>query len=189
MAKQFKSERAVQQQEGICRGLVDLMQEHTYGDITAGKICRQAGIPRRTFYYYFDGKEDVLYFLIRGLMMESDLESTLSAASGPEMLEESLTRFFLYWKERRSRELRALIRSGMEQKLISHCMGWISEETQWVHLMERYTEEEWTVSLMLGISCVLYTLFHWCSRDFQQSPEYMASCVTRVLTKPLYAGI
>lgn len=186
MSRQIKTERAAQQQHQICASLVRLMETVPYGEITVSRICAQAGIPRRTFYYYFDGKEDVLTLLIQGLMMESQLESMLLSNTSKSQLEQSLTLFFCHWRDKRARELRALIHSGLEQELTIHCVRWIHEEDSWAHLMENYAEEERNIGLMLGISSVLYALFHWCKENFRQNPEYMAACVTRILTKPLY---
>lgn len=186
MAKEMKTEKASSHQSQLCNSLVCLMEDMSYQDITVSSICAHANIPRRTFYYYFDCKQDVLLFLIRGLIMESDLESMICSAPTDTALEQGLTRFFLYWKEKRCRELRILAGRGLEQEFMNYCMGWVREEPRWAHLVEHYTEEEYTVSLLLGISCVMYTLFHWCTRNFQQSPEYMAACVTKILTKPLY---
>lgn len=187
MAKQLKTERAALQQKLLHDSLIALMETTGYADISVSGICSRAGIPRRTFYYYFDGKEDVLSSLIDLMMMESELESMIFDRSPVNGLEQSLTRFFLYWKNQRRKELCAIIQNGLEQELIMHCLKWVSSEQRWMHMLEHYTEEEQSVSMLLGITSVFYTLFHWCSRDFRQSPEYMAACVTRILTKPLYA--
>ena len=188
MSRPSKTERGSQQQNQICASLIRLMETIPYGEITVSRICDQARIPRRTFYYYFDGKEDVLALLIQGLMMESQLEAMLLANTSKAHLEQSLTRFFSYWRDKRARELRVLIHNRLEQELTIHCVRWVHTEDHWIHLMENYTDEERNIGLMLGISSVLYALFHWCKLDFQQSPEYMAACVTRILTQPLYAG-
>ncbi|MBQ3194390.1 MAG: TetR family transcriptional regulator [Oscillospiraceae bacterium] len=184
MGKQFKTERAAQQQAHICQALVALMEKQSYGEISVSGICVQADIPRRTFYYYFDSKEDVLSFLLDGVLKECALESMLRT-SRPEELAPSLTRFFRYWRDCRRRELTVLMRSGLEQELIMRCLRWVSSEQQWTQLVADYTEEERSVSMLLGITSVFYTLLHWCAREFRQSPEYMAACVARILTTPL----
>lgn len=189
MRKQFKTERAVQQQKLICEGLIDLMQTIPYGEISVSRICIQAGIPRRTFYYYFDSKEDTLSFLIEGLLKECELESMVFADHRPDALEKGLCCFFQYWRDHGRSVLQALVRSGMEQELIMRCLKWVSSEERWMLLVANYTEEERSVSTLLGITSVFYTLFYWCGRNFEQSPQYMAACVAHILTTPLYRNV
>ena len=38
----------------ICTGLIDLMQEHNFDDITVLDICEKALITRATFYKYYE---------------------------------------------------------------------------------------------------------------------------------------
>lgn len=189
VAKEFKTERAVHQQNMICAGLMELMEATPYSAISVSQICQQAGIPRRTFYYYFDGKEEALSHLLHGLAMESALESMPFAGPTGAELEQNLTRFFLFWRDQHQNELKVLLRNRLEQELMLHCLQMASNEEHWAVLLANYKEEEKTISLLMGLSCVLYTLFHWCSNDFQQTPEYMAACITRVLTRPLYNEI
>lgn len=185
MAKQFRTERAVAQQKAICAGLISLMEKESYDDISVSSICQHTGIPRRTFYYYFERKEEVLNDLIHWLLMESTVESTIFTGLTSAALLENLTAFFTFWRDVHSRELRILMRNGLEQKLILQCLQMISSEACWTDRLDDYSQEEKDVSMMMGISSVMYTLFYWCSRDFSQSPEYMAECVTRVLTLPI----
>lgn len=186
MPKEFKTERAAQQQRLLCQGLVELMETRPYGEITVSGICAHTGIPRRTFYYYFDSREDVLAFLMDGLLKKCDLESMLFDDRRQDALEQGLTRFFQYWREDGRRALQVIVHNGLEQDLMMYCMRWAAAEERWTQLMENYSEEAQSVSMMLGITAVFYTLFHWCTRGFRNPPEYMAACVTRILTNPLY---
>ena len=186
MAKQFKTERAAQQQKLICDGLVALMGIKSYSDITVGSICAHIEIPRRTFYYYFNAKEEVLSFLIQQMLKEADLQTMLMLNPSLFPIEEAFTGFFLYWRDHRRDELQALVKNGLEQELMTHCLNWVNEDFRNMPLPEGSTEEIRSVTIRLGITCVFYTLIDWCRNDFRQSPEYMADCVTRVMTKPLY---
>lgn len=185
MEKKFKTERAVAQQQLICTGLLDLMEKMPYEEISVSSICQHTGIPRRTFYYYFERKEEALNYLIHWLLMESTVESTIFAGLTSTALKENLSAFFTFWRDVHSRELHILMRNGLEQKLILQCLQVVSTEKRWAYMLEDYSEEEKDISMMMGISSVMYALFYWCSRDFSQSPEYMAECITRVLTLPI----
>lgn len=186
MAKQFKTERASQQQGLICQGLVNLMLEKPYPAITVGGICEAASIPRRTFYYYFNCKEDVLALLIEQLLKEADLETMLLDRPKSHALGQAFTGFFQYWRDCRRDALQALVRNNLEQELMTHCLNWVSSQTQDMPLPDDYTPQMRSVVMRLGISCVFYTLFDWCRSGFRETPEYMAGCVARVMLEPIY---
>lgn len=186
MSKQFKTERASQQQSLICQGLVQLMLKRPYSVLTVSGICEAAAIPRRTFYYYFNCKEDVLTLLIEQLLKEADLESMLMNRPPNHTLGQAFTGFFLYWRDCRRDALEALVRNSLEQELMTQCLSWIANQTQDMPLPEDFTPQMRSVVMRLGISCVFYTLFDWCRGGFQESPEYMAQCVARVMLEPIY---
>ena len=55
MAKQCITDRALRRQKELEDSLLVLLQSKDYAQITVTDICRQANIPRRTFYHYFSG--------------------------------------------------------------------------------------------------------------------------------------
>ena len=186
MAKPFKSERAVQQQKLICDALTSLMLEKKYSDITVSTLCSHAGIPRRTFYYYFESKEDVLEHLLDTLLNECNLESMFAIGDTRAALEQGFARFFRYWQSFRKRELEALLGNDMGSELITQCLKWIHAEYHWDQLIDHHPEEIRTVGSLMGTTCVFYTLYVWCQGGYRQSPEQMASYVTQLLTSPIY---
>lgn len=186
MVKEIKTERASQQQRIICKGLVDLMLTESYFSITVGDICKSAGIPRRTFYYYFNSKDDVLILLIDLVLKEADLETMLMSKAPAAELSKAFTSFFLFWRDRRRNILEALVHNGLEQELTGRCLNWVRAELPNHTIPETYTPEMQSVLLRLGVTAVFYTLFDWCRNEFRQSPEYMADCVARLLVEPIY---
>lgn len=64
MARLCHSEYAAQKKTLLEDSLLDLMALHRYQDVTVTDICRESGIPRRTFYHYFEGKDGVLESVI-----------------------------------------------------------------------------------------------------------------------------
>jgi AcrR family transcriptional regulator len=69
---------AENQRERLLNGVVEAVAEHGYGATTIGKITEAAKISRRTFYEYFEGKQDCFlaaYEMIdthvRGSMLEA----------------------------------------------------------------------------------------------------------------------
>jgi AcrR family transcriptional regulator len=47
--------------EGVIRAAVELFAERGYKETTATDIAERAGISRRTFFYYFRSKDDILF--------------------------------------------------------------------------------------------------------------------------------
>lgn len=185
MGGRFKTERAALQQRRIEDSLVQLIGVKPYQDVSVSEICANADLPRRTFYYYFEGKEDVLSSVIQRVFNECDLETMFLTDVRREVMEQSFARFFAYWRDQSRKELCVFVQNGLEQKLTAHCLKWVNSEEQWRRLVENYTQEKLVIGSMLGISCVFYTLFFWCRHGFRQSPEQLAAYVTQILTNPL----
>ena len=60
MAKTCVTEKTAQRQEWIEQGLLELMKENGFDQITVSELCRHLGLSRRSFYRYFRDLEDVL---------------------------------------------------------------------------------------------------------------------------------
>jgi AcrR family transcriptional regulator len=72
---------AENQRERLLNGVVEAVAEHGYNATTIGKITEAAKISRRTFYEYFEGKEDC--FLAAYEMIDAHVrDSMLAAAAG-----------------------------------------------------------------------------------------------------------
>ena len=64
MYRKCSTEISVQNQRKVTAGLLELMRETPYEDITVSSLCQCAGITRRIFYHLFSNKTDALYALI-----------------------------------------------------------------------------------------------------------------------------
>lgn len=127
----------------------------------------------------------MLAFVIDQLLKACDLEALLFYDRNQISLEVGLTRFFRFWRDQAAAELQALVRSGLSQEMILHCLQWTNTLGHWEHLLSKYSEEERAIRKMLGITSIFYALFFWCEGGFKQSPEHMATCVSNVFTSPL----
>jgi AcrR family transcriptional regulator len=72
---------AENQRERLLNGVVEAVAEHGYNATTIGKITAAAKISRRTFYEYFDGKEDC--FLAAYEMIDAHVRESVLAAGDP----------------------------------------------------------------------------------------------------------
>lgn len=186
MTRRFKTERAAQQQRSICTGLVELMLELDYAQITVRDICAKAGIPRRTFYYYFDGKDQVLDHLLGILVRECTLESMLPTVADREVIQAGFARFFRFWRDSCRRELKALIKNSFGEKLVRCSVEWIETESIWAESIRNKITGLGAIGTQIGTTVVFYVLFYWCEGGFIQPEEEVAAYTTELLTKPIY---
>ena len=91
MYRKCTTERSARNQRLLENTLLELMLKMPYEEITATRICEEAGISRRIFYHLFTNKLDALYSLIDHRIL--DIESFRTDISNMAL------RFFLHWKE------------------------------------------------------------------------------------------
>ena len=70
MYKLCKTEQSAARQRQLEQGLLQAMQTQRYEDISISDLCDRMGIPRKSFYRYFSGKEGALAALIDHTLME-----------------------------------------------------------------------------------------------------------------------
>jgi AcrR family transcriptional regulator len=73
---------AENQRERLLNGVVDAVAEHGYNQTTIGAVTEAAKISRRTFYEYFEGKEDC--FLAAYEMIDEHVRGSMLAAGDPD---------------------------------------------------------------------------------------------------------
>ncbi len=78
LPREFVSEN---QRQRLLNGVVEAVAEHGYNATTIGKITEAAKISRRTFYEYFEGKEEC--FLAAYEMIDDHVRASMLAAGDP----------------------------------------------------------------------------------------------------------
>ena len=96
MAELCHTEYALQKKKHLENSLLNLMLLRQYNEISVTDICREAGIPRRTFYHYYESKDDVLNSIIEEMMQQCFLGVMFRLRSG--MDKESFARIFRFWE-------------------------------------------------------------------------------------------
>ena len=66
-----QTQSALKRRAQLEAALLALMRTRGYAQITVTDICREADIPRRTFYHYFDSKEAVLHAVVKSMLQSS----------------------------------------------------------------------------------------------------------------------
>lgn len=98
MTKQPQTQASRKRRKQLTDALLELMRTKGYAQTSVADICREANIPRRTFYHYFDCKEAVVDAVIEDMLSECFLAVLLEFDRGYEVMRESLIRNFRYWE-------------------------------------------------------------------------------------------
>ena len=93
MYKLCKTEKSIERQKLFQTTLLSMMKKQKYHDITVTSLCKEMGIPRKTFYRYFDSLEDVLFMIIDDTLTNAFLFLEVKA---------DIFGFFNYWKKHKA---------------------------------------------------------------------------------------
>jgi len=117
MYKLCKTEQSTKRQREIENALLELMEKKPYGEITITEMCDKLCMPRKTFYRYFDGKEDTLYALIEHTMSEYQSFPATPNQEGKRRLMGEIENYYRFWICHKPL-LDALYKNNMLEKII-----------------------------------------------------------------------
>ncbi len=184
MAKQCQSERTVQRHSALETSLLHLMRSKTFPEISVKDICQEAAIPRRTFYHYFTGKEDLLEAMISDLLLECDLEVMPEFSRGTEEIRCSLIRFYHFWGGAHRETLELLLRSNQAGSILRHAVSWARKEYFRLTGNRDTQTAQREKTAIASVAGVFSLLFYWIQSGCRETPEEMAEGTTLFLTEP-----
>lgn len=186
MEKLPQTQAAQKRRSQLEAALLALMRTRGYAQTTVTDICREADIPRRTFYHYFDSKEAVLRAVVESMLNECFLEVMLEFDRGYEVMKESLVRNFRYWQGEAREKLDLLLDNGLSGEMMQCALRWL--ESEHLGLLHRpgVSEKELELITMVGTSGFFTLLMYWRRNDYRETPEKMADFAMRVLSEPLF---
>ena len=180
------TQAAMKKKTQMENGLLNLMMQQPYQNITVMDICREINIPRRTFYHYFGSKEDILESLIETSMQQCFLEGMVDIRLGREHLEKHFAKIFRFWDGENRKILDALIKNGLESRLLIWSSQWVQKERigaiQNINLDPKLVE----IGLMVGVTDFFSLLFYWSRGGYQESAEQMAKIAVWTLPHAFY---
>lgn len=184
MYKQCRTEQSSNRQRLLEQGLLDAMLQQHYDSISVSDLCERMGIPRKSFYRYFSGKEGALHALIDHAIM--DYENYQNPEGEGRTVLRDMERAFSYWKCN-SRLLDALEKSGLSGVLIERSINLAIREgtvpQQYLAAEGKGMRERVTGFAVCGLmSMVIY----WHHSGYEESIEQMAQTALRLVTKPLF---
>ena len=188
MYKMCKTAQSAQRQRELELGLLDAMKQRRYEEISISELCSELGIPRKTFYRYFDSKDGALYGLIDHTLMDYEGFNFAYLSSGKRTLQRELEQFFVFWKEKKDL-LDVLRESGLSGILFERAINFALTDTV---MPRRFLPEDSEVMqrhiTMFGVCGLLSMVLSWHSSDFAESAVELSVIAARLLGKPLFPG-
>lgn len=161
MYKKCKTFKSSERQKEFEQILLKMMEKQSFKEITVSALCREVGAPRKAFYRYFDGIEDVLYALMDEMLYTAFFHMEVRL---------ELEKFFEYWRDNSS-FLDVLEKNGLSQKLIDRSYTLIMTSEK----LEAMTRRE--MKYAGYISAILTLVIMWHHSGMRQSVEEMKELV------------
>ena len=184
MYKLCKTEQSAMRQRELERGLLKMMLQYRYEDISVSDLCDQLEIPRKSFYRYFSSKDGALYAMLDHSMMDYFATGAGILGTSPGTQRGDLIRYFAFWREHGDL-LDALQRNGLSGILVERAMELALRE----RLMPKYIREMdleiQQMAMAFSVCGLLSMVIRWHSHGFSASSEEMAKIALGLLTKPL----
>ena len=166
--------------------LLELMQQQPYKEISVTDICRTAKIPRRTFYHYFENKDDILDTIVKNLLLQCFLTSMYDLTIDVNNMKNCFVRIFRFWEGGNRSKLDILMQNGLESRLLSWSIHFIRAEKIPILRTSRLEPKLIDIGLRISITGFFSLLFYWNQNGYQETPEQMAEYAMGVLPQAFY---
>ena len=176
MSKICATEKTALRQRWIENGLLDLMQESRFENLTVTDLCRHLDLSRRSFYRYFHDLEDVLDSLMNHTLQDMAIVHAIPTIA-------DLEDYCDFWLQRKAL-LSALSRSDMHSKIVHYTLKYANAEALEYNLSKEDLELNREINLFI-ISGLSSLLIYWHQEGFQKTSKEMAQIALRLMTKPL----
>lgn len=180
MYRRRTTQKTADQQRALSETLLRLCQHQPYGSVTVCHLCEAAGFSRKIFYRLFDGKEDVLVFLIDRALTGYIPLPYISHWEGHAA--KGLVSLCAYWRRQKplldllAREGRMglLVERSVQQNLApgSDALKWLDADAS------PYREE----ILVYYLSGLLGLLIRWYQTGFARSDAELSALMYTLLT-------
>lgn len=185
MYKLCKTEQSANRQKELERRLLSAMADRSLEEISVSDLCEQLGIPRKSFYRYFSGKEGAFHALIDHTIMEFECARWMSGKKEPELCQRELERFFTFWRSK-TPLLDALERNGRMDVLVKRAVERIMEERGLSRSPFAQQElQPQTHRMFFFMSGLMTMVIVWYRGGYCGSPEQMARIAADIVTNPL----
>lgn len=186
MYKQCRTEQSAARQRELERGLLRVMSQRHYDEISVIDLCKELDVPRKAFYRYFDSKDGALFALIDHALMEFDSHSQWISGQNASP-QEYMARVFRYWIENREL-LDALERNGLTGILVQRAIEHARKMDPLPFFLVSSDRRLRDYATMFTVCGLMSMITQWYHDGFVISPEEMATLAIRLFREPLFDG-
>lgn len=186
MYKICKTEQSALRQRELEMVLLKELQQRHFEDISITDLCDGAGVPRKSFYRYFSGKQGALHALLDHTLIDyQSRELDLNGLDGNRERNRMLL-FFRFWQNQKPL-LDALERSSLWGVLEERMLDVLEQEVvRSKHSTALRTED--VCRLHFAVGGVLTVLHTWYSKGFDTPADQLALMLSQIIAKGFYAG-
>lgn len=174
MYRQCTTAESAERQQQLIQSLLDLMGTMDYSRITVADICSRVGVTRKTFYRYFDCKDDCLFALL-DQVIRGFADYYPHASTTPRPSREFLEHYFAYWKQQRP-----LMDILCRNQLTAH----LYERTA-LGIQQAYPAEESGLEFAQIVFMICGTtgmIISWHVTGYRETAEQMAAAVAQLIS-------
>lgn len=185
MYKLCKTEQSSKRQREIERALLQTMLHKRYEDITVSDLCDEMGIPRKSFYRYFSGKDGALYAMIDHVLSDYlDYETRKGLnQQNPRGYMEAVCQYWIQQKPL----LDALAKSAMSGVLIQRSIAFTRDMDSYPLFLRTADKQLQEYGAMFATCGIATMMVQWHHDGYTQSVEQMARLLVRLLGEPLFS--
>lgn len=186
MYKICKTEQSIKRQREIETALFETLKKKNYEDITITELCDYLEMPRKSFYRYFDGKDDVLTALLDHTMMGY---GGFNNGDNHWSIKKELESFYTFWYE--NRELLEILEKNRLINRLFECAAKFPIKD--MISISKYLpyENEWAKIRIFefAIFGLLFEAINWYREGFKTDISDMAEISCRLLSQPLFPNL
>ena len=189
MYKLCKTEQSARRQREIESALLEIMMKKSYNEITITELCERLDMPRKTFYRYFESKDDALYALIEHTMTEYSGFNAAPTVEGSRTLRKEIEKYYAFWLEHRQL-LDALYKNNMLEKIIDVSINFPVNDM--VSIKKFLPDDsDWAREKIFkfAVCGLCFQMIDWYRDGFKTSISDMARISCRTLAKPLFPNL
>ena len=188
MYKKCVTEASAARQRQLEQGLLAAMSKRRYEEITVSDLCQELGIPRKSFYRYFSGKEGALHALIDHTILEFEMENGVKSAEREVEFRDGIASFFRFW-QRQKPLMDALHRSGLSGILIERQIIYAVVDSTDIGLYLHPEVKSWKAQASMFAACGLMSLVvQWHHEGYAMDVNEIARMATQLLMGPIFSG-
>jgi AcrR family transcriptional regulator len=171
--------RVQRTQRALRQAFMDLINEHSYEDISVRAITQRAQVGYKTFYRHYQDKETLLYAILGDILQEG--QTVLLPPTSPQAAEQNTLEAFRF-AERYADLFRVLLRSPVAETLVQPLIDFGLAEGRRFFGGSDIPDELVAHHFVTGM---LYLMRWWLEHGRPYGPDQMAEHVNRLLIRPI----